>query len=66
MCETKDDFIFKRSIDKKYLNLEKIIENIKNGKDIIGRSDIYEKIEIDNTFPSYIVENKNLFKDWIV
>ena len=66
MCETKDDFVFKRSIDKKYLNLEKIIENIKNGKDIIGRSDIYEKIEIDNTFPSYIVENKNLFKDWIV
>ena len=66
MCETKDDFVFNRSIDKKYLNIEKIKENIEDGKDIIGRNDIYEKIEIDNTFPSYILENKSLFKDWIV
>jgi len=66
MCETKDDFVFNRSIDKKYLNIEKIKENIEDGKDIIGRNDIYEKIEIDNTFPSYILENKVLFKDWIV
>ena len=25
-----------------------------------------EKVEIDNTFPSYLVENKHLFKDWII
>jgi len=62
MCETKDDFVFNRSIDKKYLNIEKIKENIEDGKDIIGRNDIYEKIEIDNTFPSYILENKSLIQ----
>jgi len=66
MCETKDNFVFNRSIDKKYLNLEKIKENIKDGKDIIGRKDIYEKIEIDNSFPDYIIKNKSLFKDWII
>ena len=26
----------------------------------------YKKIEIDNTFPKYIVENKEKLKEWII
>ena len=65
MCETNDEFIFKNKIDEKYLNEEEISKNIREGKDIMGREDVYEKIDLDETFPSYILENKNLFKEWI-
>ena len=34
--------------------------------DIIGREDKYKKIELDNTFPSFILNNVSEFKDWIV
>ena len=40
--------------------------NIDKGKDIIGRKNTYEKIEIDNTFPAHILKNQKLFKDWII
>jgi len=66
MCETNDNFVFKRSIEKKYLNVEMIKMNIDKGKDIIGRKNTYEKIEIDNTFPAHILKNQKLFKDWII
>ena len=65
MCETKDDFVFKKKIDPKYLNEEEISKNIKAGKDIMGREDRYEKVNLDETFPMYILKNKDLFKDWI-
>ena len=35
-------------------------------ENIFGIGFSYKKIEIDNTFPKYIVENKEKFKDWIV
>ena len=44
----------------------KIAERIKNKIDIFDRKFKYEKIELDNTFPKYILENLNKFQNWIV
>ena len=52
----KDDFI----------NEDKIAKRIKNKQDIFDRNIKYEKIEIDESFPKYIVENKEKFKEWII
>ena len=66
LCETNDPYVFNESIDKKYLDLKEIKKRIKSGADIIGREDKYKKIELDNTFPSFILNNVSEFKDWIV
>ena len=65
-CNHQDNIFFKESIDKKYLNLKEIEKRIRSGADIIGRDDKYNKVELDSTFPSYILENKHLFQDWII
>tara|TARA_B100000029_G_scaffold435899_1_gene450189 strand:+ start:562 stop:1377 length:816 start_codon:yes stop_codon:yes gene_type:complete len=52
----KDDFT-----DEK-----KIAERIKNEQDLFNRNIKYKKIEIDESFPKYILENKEKFKDWII
>ena len=65
LCETNDPYVFNESIDKKYLDLKEINKRIKSGADIIGREDKYKKIELDNTFPSFILNNVSEFKDWI-
>ena len=66
LCETNDPHVFKEKIDEKYLNLNEIEKKINLGKDIIGREDNYEKIEIDNSFPKYILNNIKQYKNWIV
>tara|TARA_B100001121_G_scaffold310478_1_gene341734 strand:- start:2740 stop:3552 length:813 start_codon:yes stop_codon:yes gene_type:complete len=66
LCETNDPIIFKEKIDKKYLNLKSIEEMIENRKDIIGRDDEFYKVDIDNSFPKFIIDNKDKFTDWIV
>jgi len=66
LCETNDSYVFNESIDKKYLDLKEIEKKIKSGADIIGREDKYKKVELDNTFPSFILNNVSEFKDWIV
>ena len=35
-------------------------------KDIFDRKITYKKVEIDDSFPKYIIENKEKFKDWII
>ena len=52
----KDDFI----------NEDKIAQRIKNRQDIFDRNIKYKKIEIDESFPKYIVENREKFKEWII
>ena len=43
------------------------IENcLKNCTDILNRNQTYQKVKIDNTFPDYLVENINKFKDFII
>ena len=66
LCETNDPYNFKESIDKKYLNIEEIKKRIEEGKDLIGRQDIYKKINLDDSFPEYLIENKIDYKNWIV
>jgi len=44
----------------------KIEERIKNRVDIFDRNYKYEKINLDNTFPEYILEQKNKYKNWII
>ena len=63
----KEKFLhnFTKKIDQKYLDLNEIKNRIDLGKDIIGRNDTFQKIEIDSTFPDYINENKSIYKDWI-
>ena len=66
LCETNDPHVFKEKIEEKYLNLNEIEKKINLGKDIIGREDHYEKIKIDNSFPKYILNNIEQYKNWIV
>ena len=66
LCETNDPIVFKESIDEKYLDEKKIEDKIKNRKDIIGRNDEFIKIEIDKTFPEYLIKNIEKYKkEWI-
>jgi len=48
------------------LNIDEIKKKIKEGKDIIGREDNFIKISIDESYPRYLINNINNFKDWIV
>ena len=65
LCETNDPYHFKEKIDEKYLNVEEIKKRINHQEDIIGRSDKFKKITIDNEYPEYILNNLSKFKDWI-
>ena len=51
---------------EKFSDLEIIKNKINNLQDLFGRGHKYEKVTLDKTFPNYILENKNLFKDYIV
>ena len=46
-----------------YKNIKK---KISMGKDIFDRKISYKKIQIDSSFPKYIIENKEKLKDWII
>ena len=65
LCETNDPVSFKEKIDEKFLNLDEIKQRIVKKKDIIGRDDNFNKIEIDESFPVHLQNNINLYKDWI-
>ena len=66
LCETNDPYNFKESIDEKYLNVEHISKKINEGRDLIGREDIYRKISFDESFPDYLIKHKENYKNWIV
>ena len=51
---------------EKYTNIEKINYNIDNLNDLFQRGHKFQKVEIDENFPKYILENKEKFKDWII
>ena len=65
LCETNDPYHFNEKIDDKYLNLEEIKKKINLKTDIIGRDDNFKKIEIDESFPKYIIDNISRYKEWI-
>ena len=67
LCETNDPVIFKEKIDKKYLTEINIKEKIENRKDLLGRNDEFIKVNIDETYPKYLIRNIDKYKtDWVV
>ena len=66
LCETNDPYVFKEKIDLKKLNIKSIEEKILKGLDIIDRNEIYKVKKINKTFPRYILENREILKDWII
>jgi len=49
-----------------FANIKNIKEKIEMRKDIFSRKISYRKLQIDQSFPKYIVNNKEKFKEWII
>ena len=49
-----------------FVDEEKIAKRIENKEDLFNRNFKYKKIEIDESFPKYIFNNKTIFKEWII
>jgi beta-1,4-mannosyl-glycoprotein beta-1,4-N-acetylglucosaminyltransferase len=49
----------------KFTNLENIEKKILSGQDLFDRNYKYEIVNLDESFPEYIIKNKNKFKEWI-
>ena len=47
-------------------NEDTIKEKIEKGQDIFKRGFNLKKVEIDSSFPNFIIENKEKLKEWIV
>ena len=45
---------------------KKIEERIKNRVDIFDRNFKYKRVDLDSTFPKYILENLSKYKNWII
>ena len=52
--------------NNKNINEKNIEEKILNNKDIFERDIELKKINIDNTYPEYIIRNKDKYSDWII
>jgi beta-1,4-mannosyl-glycoprotein beta-1,4-N-acetylglucosaminyltransferase len=69
MAETKDNFFAKDGvdgkIDSKYLSVKQIEDSIKKGRNLVGKEEYFKKIEIDNTYPEYILKNIEKYESWI-
>ena len=47
-----------------YSDINIIKKNIEEHKDLFGRNITYTKVNMDNSFPEYILKNKNNLKRW--
>ena len=52
--------------NQNFNDLDKINYSIKNNIDLFNRDYDYKKINFDESFPKYILNNKEKFKDWIL
>ena len=52
--------------DSKFSDVKIIQDKINNKVDLFNRGHKYFKIEIDKSFPQFIVNNKSLFQKWIL
>jgi len=41
-------------------------EKINKGEDLFNRNMKYKAVAVDESFPEYIVKNKEILKDWII
>ena len=48
-----------------FIDEQKIASRIKNNTDLFDRNIKYKKIQIDESFPEYIIKNKEKFNEWI-
>ncbi len=48
------------------IDIKKIEEKILNNKDIFDRNNVLRKVNLDETFPSFVLENKDKFLKWII
>ena len=48
-----------------YSDVDVIKKNIQEHKDLFKRNLIYEKVDLDITFPKYIIENKQKLSYWV-
>ena len=51
---------------EEFIDEKKIKSKIERGEDLFNRDMEYKAIAVDESFPEYIVKNKDLFKDWIL
>jgi beta-1,4-mannosyl-glycoprotein beta-1,4-N-acetylglucosaminyltransferase len=51
---------------KNFSDIKIIKKKIRNSEDLFNKSLKYEKIIFDNTFPKYIIRNKNKYYKWIL
>ncbi len=58
-------FPHKEFSGSKYSDIENIKKKIKNLEDLFGRGHKYEKVKLDKNYPKYILDNLDLFKDYI-
>jgi len=49
-----------------FSDVKVIQDKIKKKIDLFNRGHRYIKIDIDDTFPKYLIENKNLYQKWIL
>ena len=51
---------------EKFTKIEIIQNNINKLRDLFNRGHNYKKVELDKSFPSYITDNRESLKDWIL
>ncbi len=52
--------------NNKTINVQNIKEKISKNEDIFNRGFKLKKVQIDNSYPSYILNNKEKFSEWII
>ena len=48
-----------------FTSIKVIKKNIHEMRDLFNRGHKYYRVNLDNTFPEYILNNKNKFNQWI-
>ena len=66
LCETNDPINFKEKIDEKHLDVNEIKKKIENQADIIGRNDSFTQITLNESFPEYLLNNKEFYEEWLI
>jgi len=51
---------------EEFFSIKNIEEKINDQKDLFNRNHNYKKINIDDSFPEYILQNLDKFKEWII
>ena len=60
-----DSYAEQKWNNEKFKNLETIKYKMQNKKDLFDRGYKYKVLRIDNSFPEFIIKNKNKLKNYI-